>query len=81
VGGQEDRLTAVREAPDQDAEFARAYRVEPDRRLVEEQDVRIVEQPASQVQPLLHASRVALHLVVLAARKPKDLQQLCDSPF
>ena len=45
-------------------ELARPDRIEADRRLVQEQDLRIVQQRAGDVQALLHAARVALDLLV-----------------
>src|SRR5204862_3837991 len=54
-------------------------RVEADRRLVEEQDLRVVQEPASDVQPLAHPARVRLDTFVLAAAEPDDLEQLVDA--
>ena len=63
---------------DQRAELARADRVDADRRLVEEEDRRIVQEPARDVQPLAHPAAVALDALVLAALEPDELEQLVD---
>ena len=52
------------------AEVARADRVDADRRLVEEDDGRVVQEPARDVQALAHAARVALDALLLAASRP-----------
>ena len=64
---------------DRRAELAGADRVEADRRLVEEDDLGVVEEPARDVQPLLHAARVALGALVLAALEADQLEQLLDA--
>ena len=59
-------------------QLARADRVDADRRLVEEDDRRVVQQPARDVQPLPHAARVALDPLLLAAGQADQLEQLVD---
>ena len=49
-----------------------------DRRLVEEEDGRVVQQAARDVQPLPHAARVALDPLLLAALQADELEQLVD---
>ena len=80
MGRQEDRLAGVRELPDDDAQLARPDWIEPDGRLVEEQDLWIVEQSSREVQALLHAAGVQLHPVLLPAREVEPFQQLGDPP-
>ena len=60
------------------AQLAGADRVDADRRLVEEDDRRVVQQPARDVEPLAHAARVALDALLLAAREADELEQLGD---
>ncbi len=55
-------------------------RVETDGGLVEEEDLRLVEQTASEMETLLHAARVVLDLVMLPAFEPERLEQLCYPP-
>ena len=78
VGRQQDRLARVGERGDRRAELARAHGVEADRRLVEEEHLRVVEQPAGDVQALLHPARVTLGTLVLPALEPDELEQLVD---
>jgi len=54
--------------------------VEADRRLVEEEDLWVVEQPSSDVQPLAHSARVRLDTFALAALQAHELEHLGDPP-
>ena len=56
MGREQDRLARLGECGDRGAELARADGVEADRRLVEEEDLGIVEEPAGDVEALLHAA-------------------------
>ena len=60
------------------AELTRADGVDADRRLVEEDHRRVVQQAAGDVEPLAHAARVPLDPLLLAAREPDELEQLLD---
>ena len=80
VRGQQHRLAGAGEPAIVRAQLARAHRVDADRRLVEEDHRRVVEQAAGDVQPLAHAARVALDALVLAARQADQLEQLVDPP-
>jgi hypothetical protein len=60
-------------------DWRRADRVEADRRLVEEDDLGVVEEPARDVQTLLHAARVALGALVLAALEADQFEELFDA--
>ena len=71
-------MPGLGERRDRGAELARADRVEPDRRLVEEDDRRVVQQAAGDVQALLHPARVALDALVLAPLEADELEQLLD---
>src|SRR2546423_7412988 len=64
VRGEDDRGAALVELAHDPAQLARADRVEADRRLVEEKHAGPVKQGACEVQPLLHAARVALDPLV-----------------
>ena len=55
-------------------------RVEPRRRLVEEQDLRRVDEAERDVEPALHPARVALHDSVSRMRDSDQLQQLVHAP-
>ena len=70
VRRQQDRLAGVAERRDGVAQLASTDRIEPDRRLVEEQHRRVVQQAARDMQPLLHPARERLHPLALAATQP-----------
>ena len=57
-------------------ERASALRVEARRRLVEEEDRRPVHEREREVEPALHAARVAADLAVGGEREPDPLEQL-----
>ena len=74
---QEDRdALGLREASDLAPERGAALRVEPGRRLVEEQGARLVNQRERQVETALHPARVALDLAVGGSRQPDPFEQL-----
>ena len=54
----------VAQVPDQAAELAGRHRVHPGGRFVQDEDLRVADQPSGQVQPLLHAARPGLHPLV-----------------
>jgi len=60
VRRQQHRLASRRQARDQRAHFACHLRVEADRRFVHEQDHRVGEEAAGDVEALLHATGVLL---------------------
>ena len=60
------------------AQVAGADGVDADRRLVEEDDLGVVQDPARDVQPLAHAARVALDALLLAALQADELEHLVD---
>src|SRR5205807_9837340 len=68
-----------RERSDRRPELARPDRVEADRRLVEEEDGRVVQEPARDMEPLPHAARIALDALVLAAAEPDEVEELGDA--
>ena len=65
---------AVAQLEDQVVEELRADRVEPGRRLVEEQDLRIERHGAGQAGALLHAAADLGRVEVLEAREPDQRQ-------
>ena len=76
---EEDRdALLAREAPDLVPERRAALRVEPGRRLVEEEDRRVVDEREREVEPALHAAGVGAHLAVAGAREPDAVEELCD---
>ena len=78
VGGQQDGLPDGDEVGDHLAQVARADRVDADRRLVEEYDLGVVEDPARDVQSLPHTARVALDALLLAALHADQLEDFVD---
>ena len=79
VRGQQDRLALLAQQRDRGAQLTGPDRVDPDRGLVEEEDVRVVQEPSRDVQPLAHASGVALHPLPLAPGQADQLQQGPDA--
>ena len=62
------------------AQIARAARVQPQRRLVEQQHLRIAEQPARQREPLPHAARILAVAAVGGVGQPDALEQRRRAP-
>ena len=75
---QQHRLAGRLEVADRGAELAGADRVDPDRRLVEEEHRGVVEQAAGDVEALPHAAGVPLDALFLTALQPDHLEQLVD---
>ena len=78
MAGDEHRLAGLGELPDQVAKLSHPGRVEPVRRLVEDDKLWIVQERAGQEQALLHPLRVGAHLVAGAVAQPYQLQHLVD---
>ena len=78
VRRQEHRLPGRLQPGDHRAKLTGADRVDPDRRLVEEHDGGVVEQPPGDVEALAHPAGVALDPLLLAALEPDELQELGD---
>ena len=70
--------SSVGKGGDRRAELPGADRVEPDRRLVDEDHRWIVEEATSDVQPLLHSPGVALGALLLPPLEPDQLEQRID---
>jgi hypothetical protein len=75
VRGQEDGRAALTLGSDQILDALCAGRVEPARRLVEEDQVRFVQQAAGDAQPALHSLRVVPDEPVAVALEPDCRQQ------
>ena len=75
---QQNGLPDRDEVGDHLAQVAGADRVDADRRLVEEDDLGVVQDPARDVQPLPHAAGEALDPFLLAALQADELQDLVD---
>ena len=68
VRRNQDRPPFAAQTQDQVANIARALRVEPGRRLVEQHDLRLVQQRARQRDPLLQSLRELRGAIVSADR-------------
>ena len=75
---QQHGLAGVPQAGDHRAELSGPDRVDADRRLVEEDHRRVVEDAARDVESLPHPAGVPLDALLLAAVEPDELEQLVD---
>ena len=80
VRRQQDGASVLHEPGDELPQLLGTHRVQAHRRLVHEQHGRVGEQPAGDVEPLLHAPRVLLHLPVGVLRQPHLLQVKVGAP-
>ena len=78
VGRQQDRRALRRQQPDQVPGLAAPGGIEAGRRLVEEQELGVADDPEADVQPALLAAREALDPVVGLLRQPDQLDHLVD---
>src|SRR6266567_4821061 len=76
--GEDDRRAALMQLGHDAPELAGADRVESDRRLVEEDHARPMEERSREMQALFHASRVALDAFVHAILQTNELYQLLN---
>ena len=84
IGGRDDDAhagAARAHAIDQFPELAARQRVDAGRRLVEDQQIGIVDQRAAQPELLPHAARQFLCRPVGERREPGAVEQLGDAPF
>ena len=72
MAGDEDGAALRRERPDQVAQPADALRVEPVRRLVEDERLRIAEERGGDPEALPHAERVATRTTLRGTRQLDD---------
>src|SRR5438094_5992391 len=77
--GEDDRRAALMQLGHDAPELAGADRVESDRRLVQEDHTRPMEQRAREMQALFHATPVALDTLVDAIFETDELDQLLDA--
>jgi hypothetical protein len=68
------------ELPEHVANTTAALRIDADRRLVEQQHARLVQQPARDVQPALHAAREPLDDLAGAIGEAGTVQRPRDLP-
>ena len=80
MAADEDRLAERPELAEELAQLHAGARVEAGCRLIEEQDLRIVDQGVRQAQPLLHPAREGLDVVVAAVGEVDQLQEVADRP-
>ena len=81
MGVDEDRR-ALPPGGEQDvADLAPPHRVHPVGRLVEEEDVGLVEERAGEPEALRHPLRVTANPVAPAAGEPHEVEQLGDPPI
>ena len=66
------------EAPEQREQLLDARRIDRDRRLVEDQDGRLLDQRVRDPEPLAHAARVGLGLLVRGVVEADLVEQLVD---
>jgi hypothetical protein len=78
--GDGNGLAALGERRDRRAQLPRSDRVDAERRLVQEHDRRVVEEPTGDVQPLAHPPRIALDPLLLATGEADQVEQLVDPP-
>ena len=79
VAGDEHSLALGREVTQEIAHLDDAGGVQAVGRLIEDQDVRVVEQGQSQAEALLHAHGVGPHAIAIATFQRHDLQHLVDA--
>ncbi len=70
VAGQQNRLPLLAQFADQFLDLGGADRVQAGRRLVEKDQLRVVDQGLRQTDPALHALRILAELPVLRAERP-----------
>ena len=56
-----------------------ALRIDAYRRLVEKEDLGLVQQSGGDVDPALHAARIFVHAIVAAIGQPDQLQSFIDA--
>jgi hypothetical protein len=78
--GDGNGLAALGEGRDRPAQLPRSDRVDAERRLVQEHDRRVVEEPTGDVQPLAHPARIALDPLLLATGEADQVEQFVDPP-
>jgi hypothetical protein len=78
MAGEQHRTPALAKATDEGTHLRHPGRVHPVRRLVEDEELRILEQRAGDAEPLLHAERVGREPVAGPPRQVDLLQHPRD---
>src|SRR6266576_3034156 len=76
---EHDRRSVFVQLAHDAAQLARPDRVEADRWLVEEEDAGPMQQRSGEMQPLLHAARVAFNALVPTVAEVYQSEELLDS--
>src|SRR6185436_7118852 len=80
VTADHDRLADGPQLAEQLAKLHACARVEAGRRLVEQQDLGIVDERVGEAQTLLHAAREALHVRVALVAEVDEIEEVADHP-
>ena len=80
VAADHDRLAERPELAEELAQLDPGPRIEAGRRLVEEQDLRVVDERVGEAQPLLHAPREALDVRVALVAEIDEVEEVADHP-
>ena len=78
VAADEDRLAERAELAEELAQLHAGPRVEARGRLVEQQDLRVVDERVGEAQALLHAAGEALDIRVALVAEVDEVQQVAD---
>src|SRR6267378_4770069 len=81
MAGDENGFALSSQVAQEVAHLHDAGRVEAVGRLVQNQNIGVVEQRESQAESLLHAHRVRSHAVAIAAFQRLDIEHLVDTPL
>ena len=84
IGGRHDHAhagTARTDAVDQFPELAARERIDAGGRLIQNEQIRIVNERAAQAEFLAHAARQLLRRPIFEGSQPGAVQQFRDSPF
>src|SRR5262249_38788287 len=79
VAREQDRDSLAREPAHEVAHVAHPCRIEPGRRLVEEQELRPAQERARDAESLPHAMRVAADAILGTVAQLDDLEDLVDA--
>ena len=79
--GQEHRRPSAARAADDVPDLVAAARIEPGRRLVEEEQVRRDDDPGRDVEPPPHAPGVGLYLLIRRLGEPERVEQFLGPPL
>ena len=80
VAADDDRLAEGAQLPEQFAELDPGARIEARCRLVEKQDLGVVDERVGEAQPLLHPARQALDVGVSLVAEIDEVEEVADHP-